>query len=191
MAIGLTGNIYVAGGTGSEDLNGISAAGVIKPVFSAAGSTGDDADGFILELNPSATATVRGTYIGTGSADQIYGIEIDKAGFVYVMGTSEGNMPVINANYSVNRAKQFISKLQPDLSDFVYSTVFGSPNAPGPNISPTAFLVDRCENVYVSGWGVKPIIHFPAIVPLLECQLLPEPSNLFQIQPEVIFIYLY
>jgi len=25
--------------------------------------------------------------------------------------------------------------------------------ASAPNISPTAFLVDRCENVYVSGWG--------------------------------------
>ncbi|MEO6684248.1 MAG: PKD domain-containing protein, partial [Ginsengibacter sp.] len=115
----------------------------------------DEADGFIIEFNPSATAAIRGTYIGTGSPDQIYGIEIDKSGFVYVMGTSEGNMPVINANYSVNRAKQFISKLQPDLSDYVYSTVFGSPNAPNPNISPTAFLVDRCENVYVSGWGGK------------------------------------
>ena len=155
LALGKTGNIYVAGGTGSTDLKGISAAGVVKSTFSAAGISGDEADGYIIELNPSGTAAVRGTYIGTGSADLIYGIEIDKSGFVYIMGTSEGNMPVINANYSVNRAKQFISKLQPDLSDFVYSTVFGSPNAPGPNISPTAFLVDRCENVYVSGWGGK------------------------------------
>ncbi|HVZ96013.1 MAG TPA: PKD domain-containing protein, partial [Chitinophagaceae bacterium] len=31
----------------------------------------------------------------------------------------------------------------------------GSPNSTLPNISPTAFLVDRCENVYVSGWGGK------------------------------------
>ncbi|MEO6134172.1 MAG: PKD domain-containing protein, partial [Ginsengibacter sp.] len=51
--------------------------------------------------------------------------------------------------------KQFISKLKTDLSAFVYSTVFGSVNSPVPNISPTAFLVDRCENVYVSGWGGK------------------------------------
>ncbi len=155
LAIGQAGNIYVAGGTGSNDLKGISSSGVVKSLYSEPGITNDAADGYIIELNATGTAAVRGTYIGTGSADQIYGIEIDKSGFVYVMGTSEGNMPVINAKYSVNRAKQFISKLQPDLSDFVYSTVFGSPNAPGPNISPTAFLVDRCENVYVSGWGGK------------------------------------
>ncbi|HMP91697.1 MAG TPA: PKD domain-containing protein, partial [Phnomibacter sp.] len=39
-----------------------------------------------------------------------------------------------------------------DLSAYVYSTVFGT-NSASPNLSPTAFLVDRCENVYVSGWG--------------------------------------
>ncbi len=156
LAMGSTGNIYVAGGTNSNDLKGISSSGVVKSTYSALpGAATDEADGYIIELNPTGTAAIRGTYIGTDKPDQIYGIEIDKGGFVYVMGTSEGNMPVINANYSVSRSKQFISKLQPDLSDFVYSTVFGSANAAGPNISPTAFLVDRCENVYVSGWGGK------------------------------------
>ena len=70
------------------------------------------------------------------------------------MGTTEGKWPVKNAAYSNANSSQFISKLQPDLSDYVYSTVFGSGSAI-PNISPTAFLVDRCENVYVSGWGGK------------------------------------
>lgn len=155
-----SGNIYIAGGTASADLNGISSSGVVKSTYSDGTSTGDAADGYILELNSTATSIIRGTYIGTGRADQIYGIELDKAGNVYVMGTSEGNMPVINANYSVAGAKQFICKLQPDLSDYVYATVFGSPNAAGPNISPTAFLVDRCENVYVSGWGGKANLSF-------------------------------
>ena len=155
LALGNNSNIYVAGGSGSNDLKGISPSGVVKPLFSAPGVASDDCDGFVIEFNNSGTAVLKGTYIGTGRADQIYGIEIDKFGYVYVMGTSEGNMPVINAAYSNAGAKQFISKLQPDLSAFVYSTVFGSANAAVPNISPTAFLVDRCENVYVSGWGGK------------------------------------
>src|SRR5690606_23632703 len=49
-------------------------------------------------------------------------------------------------------SKQFVAKLQPDLSSFVYSTVFGT-RGDFPNLSPVAFLVDRCQNVYVSGWG--------------------------------------
>lgn len=155
LKIGSTGNIYVAGGTGSADLIGISKTGVIKPTFSAPGVTNDVCDGYVLEITNNASAIVRGTYIGTAKADQIYGIDLDKSGNIYIMGTSEGNMPVINAAYSNPGSKQFICKLEPDLSKFVYATIFGSQNALMPNISPTAFLVDRCENVYVSGWGGK------------------------------------
>jgi len=60
--------------------------------------------------------------------------------------------PVINATFSQPKGKQFIAKLQPDISNFIYSTTFGK-GAAFPDISPTAFLVDRCENVYVAGWG--------------------------------------
>ncbi len=68
------------------------------------------------------------------------------------MGTTNGPWPVINAPYFNERAKQFVAKIQPDLSSYIYSTTFGTASAI-PNISPVAFLVDRCENVYVSGWG--------------------------------------
>lgn len=150
LALGDNNDIYVGGGTASDDFKGVTKAGVLNPNF-----LGGVCDGFITELNNSGTSVIRGTYIGTSAADQIYGIETDKSGNVYVMGTSEGNMKVINAAYFNSGAKQFITKLQPDLDAVMYQTIFGSVNSLLPNISPTAFLVDRCENVYVSGWGGK------------------------------------
>ena len=150
LGLGNNGNVYVAGGTASNNMNGISKSGVVNSAFQ-----GGVCDGFIVEMNNTGTSVIRGTYIGTPQADQIYGIDTDKFGFIYVMGTSEGNMPVINAPYFNSGAKQFITKLKPDLSSVVYQTVFGSTNATYPNLSPTAFLVDRCENVYASGWGGK------------------------------------
>ena len=141
----LTGNLYVAGGTSSDNFPG-SHAGVIGPALTG----GSGIDGFIAEI--SGTNLIRSTYLGTAGTDQIYGIQFDKNGFVYVTGQTTGAWPHVNATYFDNGAKQFISKLQPDLSAFVYSTTFGSPSNL-PNISPTAFLVDRCENVYVAGWG--------------------------------------
>lgn len=39
------------------------------------------------------------------------------------------------------------------LTTNIYSTVFGSGATAKPNISPVAFLVDTCQNVYISGWG--------------------------------------
>lgn len=144
-------NIYVAGGTASKDINSFisSSSGVISST-----NSGGDCDGFVAEITNNASSVIRATYLGTNEADQVYGIETDKTGNVYVMGTTEGQWKVVNAAFVNDNAKQFISKLKPDLSDYIYSTTFGS-GSKYPNISPTAFLVDRCENVYVSGWGGK------------------------------------
>ncbi|MBS1919261.1 MAG: PKD domain-containing protein [Bacteroidetes bacterium] len=141
------GNIYVAGGTESTDFPGVPASGVISSINSGV------ADGFVSILSSNGVL-LKSTYVGTNGIDQVYGIKFDKNGFPYIMGQTTGNWPVINAPYSNAGAKQFIAKLQPDLSGYLYSTVFGSAS-PYPNISPVAFLVDRCENVYVSGWGGK------------------------------------
>jgi hypothetical protein len=66
------------------------------------------------------------TYLGTPSSDAIYGIQFDKFSFPYVMGTTNGDWTVTNNVRFVNAgAKQFVSKLQPDLSSYIYSTTFG------------------------------------------------------------------
>jgi gliding motility-associated-like protein len=146
----LTGDIYFAGATASTDLPG-DKTGVIQPAFA-----GGTCDGYVAQISADGTTLKRSTYLGTNDAEAIYGIQFDRFGFPYVMGTTNATWPVINAAYSVAGARQFVSKLQPDLSGYVYSTTFGTGSSGGhgmPNISPVAFLVDRCQNVYVSGWG--------------------------------------
>jgi gliding motility-associated-like protein len=146
LSIGPGGNIYVAGGTESDNLPG-NTAGTVGPLNNGG------IDGFVSIINNNGTVISRTTYIGTSAVDQVFGIQFDLNGFPYVMGQTTGNWPIVNATYSNGGGKQFIAKLQPDLSfNYIYSTAFGS-GAPTPNISPTAFLVDRCENVYISGWG--------------------------------------
>jgi gliding motility-associated-like protein len=145
LSIGPGGNIYVGGGTESGNMPG-STAGTI-------GTTNNGLiDGFVSVITNNGGAILRTTYLGTNGYDQVFGIQFDLNGFPYVMGQTTGNWPVVNATYSNSGGKQFIAKLQPDLSNWVYSTVFGSGSST-PNISPIAFLVDRCQNVYISGWG--------------------------------------
>ncbi len=141
-----TGNVMVAGGTMSNDFPGVK-SGTVGPSYE-----GGTLDGFVAHISASGSALLEVAYIGTSGNDQLYGIQKDKAGNIYVMGTTTGNFPVRNAVFRQNGGKQFIAKLRPDLSAYIYSTVFGT-NSANPNISPTAFLVDNCENVYVSGWG--------------------------------------
>jgi gliding motility-associated-like protein len=141
----ITNNLYIGGATESSNLPG-NTAGTINPNFLGG------IDGFVTELQSNSSSLIRTTYIGTPSIDAVYGLKFDRFGYPYIMGTTTGNWQVQNALFSNPGAKQFIAKLQPDLSTFVYTTKFGT-NEPTPNISPIAFLVDRCENVYVSGWG--------------------------------------
>lgn len=142
----LDGNIYVGGATSSTQLQG-DKTGVWQPVFNL-GLT----DGFITIINPLGTQALKTTFIGSTGVDIVYGLKFDRLGFPYTMGTTTGVWPIIRAPFSNVNARQFIVKLKADLSDAVYSTVFGT-NSSMPNISPVAFMVDRCENVYVSGWG--------------------------------------
>jgi gliding motility-associated-like protein len=144
-------SLYVAGGTASTDFP-------IKGTPLYKDFRGGVCDGFIAHISNDGKTILESTFLGSEnpSADQVYGIQLDKNGFVYVTGTTEGNWPIkIPPGYYNDNSLQFISKLKPDLTEFIYSTTFGRSKTmiSAPNISPTAFLVDRCENVYVSGWG--------------------------------------
>ncbi|THU42016.1 PKD domain-containing protein [Niastella caeni] len=143
-----TNEIYVAGATSSSDFPGTVAGfrnGVINDTLVGG------IDGYVSIISNDGTTLQRSTYLGTQQEDLIFGIQFDRNYFPYVLGSTRGTWPVINAAYSNAGSRQFITKLRPDLTGIEYSTIFG--NGAKPNISPVAFLVDRCENVYVSGWG--------------------------------------
>lgn len=142
--------IYVGGGT--ESATGLEPyGGSVESAYNG------NIDGFVSMITNNGSALIRTTYIGTQGIDQVYGVQFDKSGFPYVMGQTNGNMPMSPAGvWGQANGKQFIAKLQPDLSAYVYRTTFGNGSSV-PNISPVAFLVDRCDNVYVSGWGGSPI----------------------------------
>jgi len=147
--------IWVAGGTNSNNFPGRSNAAVLH-----SGPIGG-IDGFVAVVSNDGSQLIKSTYFGTTSTDMIYGIDFDKYGYPYIVGTTDGVVPVFNSPWNQSNpgqasGKQFITKLQPDLNGIVYSANFGPGNTQHPSISPTAFLVDRCQNVYVSGWGGGP-----------------------------------
>ncbi len=142
----INGNVYVCGGTRSANFPTLP--GTIKPL--AGGGT---ADGFVIALNASNASIVTGSYLGTAGYDQAYAIQIDSDGDVYLMGQSTGSYPVVGTVYSNPGSSQFIHKINPALTSTLWSTVIGSGSSATINISPVAFLVDYCKNIYISGWG--------------------------------------
>jgi gliding motility-associated-like protein len=141
-------HIFVSGGTASANFP--STPGTFMPSY-----MGGTADGFIVKFQNSGTYPLqRGTFIGQSSYDQCYGVQVDGNNRVYAMGQTHGGTFPVTAGVYVNpNSSQFVIKLDSNLTNNVYSTVFGSGNSTAANISPVAFLVDTCEQVYISGWG--------------------------------------
>jgi len=147
LDLGANGTLYVAGGTMSTNFP--TTTGALHSTY-----RGGLYDGFLAHINVDGTQLLQSSYIGTSGNDQLYFVKLDNLGDVYCVGQTTGQYPVFNAPYSNPNSGQFILKTNPTLSTTVYSTVFG--NGSGlPNISPTAFLVDTCQNVYVAGWGTN------------------------------------
>jgi gliding motility-associated-like protein len=141
-------NIVFAGGTSSTNLLGTS--GAWKPNYN-----GGKTDGFVVKLNPSASAITKASYIGTSNNDQSFFVEIDRNDNVFILGQSEGgSFPVVNASFIIPNSSQYVIKLDPTLTTNLNSTVFGNGGVTA-NISPSAFLVDICGNMYISGWGAN------------------------------------
>jgi len=137
-------DLYVTGGTNSPDLP--TFGGTVNSSYQ-----GGPADGFITHLRGADGDLINTTYLGTDDFDQAYLMDLDQNGNVYVVGQSLGDYPVTAGTFSNPGTTQFLHKVTPDLGTTIFSTVFGEGDEI--NISPTAFLVDECQRIYVSGWG--------------------------------------
>ncbi|NBV13809.1 MAG: gliding motility-associated C-terminal domain-containing protein [Sphingobacteriia bacterium] len=146
LAITPAGEVYLSGGTTSANFP--TRAPAVFQTFQ-----GGQADGFVVELNTAGNTMLAGTFLGTANYDQSYFIQRDVLGNIFVCGqTAGGTFPVANTLYSIPGGGQFICRLDPALSSFVWSSTFGTGNNL-PNVSPTAFLVDQCGYIYFAGWG--------------------------------------
>lgn len=169
MDPGLTQIIWSSfvGGSGQDGLysvrldsanNLIAGGGTLSADFPVtAGSYMDEInptniDGVIVKIQNDGSRLIAGTFLGTTSYDQVYLIDLDAKQNIYALGQTQGPYPVSNGVYSNPNSGQFIHKLNSDLDSSFFSTVFGS-GRQSPNIRPTAFLVNECENLLISGWG--------------------------------------
>lgn len=139
-----TGEVYFVGGTTSMNL-----------VFNTGNNlayNGGIADGYILRLNGNDGSMLSGSYMGFDDYDQAYCVQLDIDDNVYVLGQSESNWPITAGHYGVPNSGQFIQKYNTNLSTILWTTMVGAGSG-HVEISPTAFLVSDCYDIYFSGWG--------------------------------------
>ena len=116
-------------------------------------SYGGNTDGYVAKFNAATGALLQSTYVGTSQYDQSFILDVDKLGNVYAFGQTLGNYPITAGAWGTPQyRKQFIHKISNDLTSSQASTAFGSPSG-SLNLVPTAFNVDDCLNILLSGWG--------------------------------------
>lgn len=145
LAVDKKNNIVVTGGTGSADFP------VNSPTFN---TYKGGIDAFVTVINTTGTQILHSILYGTASYDQAYFVELDNAQNVYLLGQTNAANGYFytSTGFGVPNGNQFVTKFSPDLQSRVWSTAFGNQHA-HVDISPTAFLVDVCRKIYISGWG--------------------------------------
>jgi gliding motility-associated-like protein len=159
---------YITGGTCSNNMPNIS--GGYQNSYQ-----GGRGDGFILRVNAAGNGVLNGTYFGTSGYDQSYFIQSDKYQNIYIYGQSLGNVPIVVATnastvFNVPGTHQFIARFNSSLNTLNLCTKFGN-YTNNVDISPSAFAVDKCNNIYLSGWGGSllntnnPLTNMPLFAP--------------------------
>lgn len=164
-------NVYVAGGTNSIDFPATS-----NTLHSSA--LGSE-DGWVAHLYQNGDSLISSSYIGTTAYDQVFFMDLDANQDVYVAGQTMGAYPVTSGIFTSGQTGQFIHKLSSDLTTSEFSTVINPTGRTIPAISLTAFLVNDCDNIYLSGWGSPSLVRDDNDI-TLNTQGLPITQDAFQ-----------
>ncbi len=150
IAIDDAGRAYIVGDTMSEDFNVTPDAMYPEYPFSVR-------NGYILRLSEDGSTLEYSTYFGGSRTDHCYDVEVDRDGYVYVIGaTGSSDLPItegaFQASYGGGIYDGFVIKLASNMTELVYSTYFGgSGDWPNGIEAPRAMVVDTDGNVIVTG----------------------------------------
>jgi hypothetical protein len=146
IAVDVSGNAYVTGGTNSIDYDVTAGAfQTTKDVYP---------DVFVTKLNASGSGLVYSTYIGGSDSDGGSGIAVDGSGNAYVTGSTKStNYDVTAGAFKTTKVggsysyDLFVTKLNASGNGLVYSTyIGGSSDDYGSGIA-----VDGSGDAYVTG----------------------------------------
>jgi hypothetical protein len=121
VAVTASGEIYIAGSTGSTDLPGVNGP---QQTFG-----GGFDDGFAAKIRADGTGVDYATYLGGSAGDSAFRLAVDAAGHAYIAGqTSSSDFPVAAAlqpAFGGGFNDGFVTKLSSDGTALVFSTYLG------------------------------------------------------------------
>lgn len=154
ITVDKAGNVYVCGGSISPSFP--VTLGAFQETFSSI--DGSDTTGYVTKLKADGSGLIYSTFLGGSNSDESRGIAIDSMGNAYVTGeTSSPDFPVTLGAFqedfpSLSGSSAFLTKLNPDGSQLIYSTFLGGSD----DDEGTAIDLDSKGNAYVTGETSSP-----------------------------------
>ena len=143
IAVDSSGNVYISGYTYSTNFP-------TQNAYQSSLSGGSDL--FITKFTPGSSALLFSTYLGGSSLDKSTAMVVDSNGNIYLTGsTQSANFPVTATAYQSalqGTSNAFITKVAPDASVLVFSTLFGGSSTDQAN----GLALDSAGNIYITGF---------------------------------------
>ncbi len=136
--------VYVTGYAGADNFP------MVPGGYQSAWPGGQES-AFVVKLSTDGSDISKGTFFGTSGDEHSFFIDVDEENQVHIYGTTTGNVDITPGAYSFNPGSgQFLAAFNSSLNQLVYSTVIG--NGGGTDFVPVAFMVDKCNGIYFSGY---------------------------------------
>ncbi|HZS08469.1 MAG TPA: SBBP repeat-containing protein [Blastocatellia bacterium] len=159
IATDRSGNAYVVGSTGSDDLKAKSPAGQSLPPLQA-GFQGGSTDGFVAKIDTGSSGESSLTYLtyfGGNVSDRVEAVAVDADERAYITGASNSSpqsFPLRNAFDSTQtNGEAFVAKLNADGTALFYSSFLGGDNSNRETDGEEGLgiAIDAAGNAYVTG----------------------------------------
>ena len=143
LALGPGGEVYISGGTGSNDLPGVNG---VQRVFG-----GGFGDGFVAKISSDGATIQFATYLGGTAGDELSRVAVGGDGHVYVSGyTSSQDFPTTAAlqpQFGGGFSDGVVAQLSPDGTRLIFSSYLGGVDRD----AVTALTVDAEGAIYLAG----------------------------------------
>jgi PKD repeat protein len=139
------GNIAIFGSTTSND--------ILITSSSYQTNYGGGFDGYLAILSPDGSQVLYSTYLGGSGQDEIQYLTEDNQGRLWICGISTSELPLIGGGYNDPGSWQFIACFDPELNNLIHYHLVGAGEGATNMYWPSAFMVDDCNRIYLTGDG--------------------------------------
>lgn len=143
--------VYISGAVGSNFGTGTgngfpTTAGAYQTSY-AGGAT----DGFVARLSADGSELLHSTFLGESSGDKSYFLDFDNQDDVWVYMQSQSSWDVTDGVWGTGSGNILVHKLNEDLSELLVTSYLTDQS--GGTGTPVAFMVDLCNDIYISAFG--------------------------------------